>query len=235
MDDPFFDIDNIFKIVFVLLLIAGPILRAIFGAIRGGRRAPPAGRPAQGARSGIGLREFLEVMREEAERQQRGGRPAPEQPPQRERPAADKDLEWEEVSDEEVERQRALQERRAELRRQAEERRREREAREQRQRAEVAEQEHTVETVADRRLDSKLTDRHVESKVQGRELASALADRHLPELKSRFARRTNRKRSQGNASLTGALDGLTVKQLFLAQVVLGPPRAKSPHRPGGGV
>ena len=115
-----------------------------------------------------------------------------------------------------------------------EERRQPREADEAQRRQEAALEQEELQTVADRRLDSSLTDRHVESKVAGRSRESQLAERHRPVLQSQFARR----RSGSNRSsdveriLPGALDGLNMQQLILAQVILGPPKSKNPHRPG---
>ena len=234
MDDPFFNLDDWYQIVLLLIVFGGWILRAIFQAFgkATGRRPAQPNRPE--AAPGKGLREFLQEIRDEAERQQRGGRQAQEVVAQEQERAGEEDLQWEQVADEAGEREAALAARREELRRRAEERRQSREADEAQRRQEAALEQEELQTVADRRIDSALTDRHVESKVAGRSLESQLAERHLPALRSRFARRRSGggRSSDVERTLPGALDGLNMQQLILAQVILGPPKSKNPHRPG---
>ncbi len=81
-------------------------------------------------------------------------------------------------------------------------------------------------SLADRHLDSTLDEREIGSHLDEPQLDSALADRKIggpTNLKPSTVRKAAKMRRR---SLTGVLQGLTVRELFLAEVILGKPRSK---------
>ncbi len=234
--DPLMDFDDLIQILFVAVLFGIPILRWIFRSLIKSAVKRPAGHkdgpPAKG------LRQFLdEIRREEAG----GGAPARQAAPVERA----EELVWEEVDEAEApqpavqrgerssfdeKREQWKQEterRRAARKRQRLERARRRQAELEPERA-VAEEPPPREwtSVAERHLDSKLDERHIGSDLDDRHLQSKLAGRHL-------GRRTRRKVASGSRGRTpeiiGALRGLTVKDLILAEVILGKPQSKTRH------
>ncbi len=240
--DPFVDFDTVVKILFFVVVFGGWIVSSIFkNLIKPAAKRPPAGGPPA-----KGLREFLEEIRQEAA----GGPPAAPAAPAR--PVDE--VVWEEIEDAgeigEVETRRpaapqgqrtAFDERREQLRRETERRRAERERRrleQARRRQEELEAERGAEepqrewvSVAERRLDSKLDskldERDIGSNLDDRQLESRLADRHLggPAV-SRAPAGARRVRAP---ELVGALRGLTIRELILADVILGKPSSQRRH------
>ena len=231
---PLFDMDNLLQLLVLFVFIGLPIIRAIFRNLGGGaqRRQPPAQGEA-GGKKAKGLREFLEEIRQETHRQARGeGQPVP---PQLE---DDRELQWEDVEAKEPQQQPARADVAAQDRQLAAERRAklQRRAQQQQQPEPEREIEHEREAgsvLTDRQLGSALTNRHVESKFAQRQLRSSLAERHL---QSQFV--TNRKTRNPHKELDklpGFLGAMTVKDMLLAQVILGPPRSQQRSIRGNGV
>ena len=244
MGDPLMDFDELLKYIVPLVLVGGWMLRSVYRSLVKAARqprqpgAPPSGPPAKG------LREFLEEIRQEE-----GG----------EKPAADaapagqaEEFQWEEVDVGQEEapppRPDPAEERLAERRRQTELRRQERAQRRQEraQRRQERQRQHEFQPPEEQRLPEEVTaaeptslaDRHLDSELDEREIGSQLDDRHLESGLSdrRIGRLAGRgsvgRKKAGTArakTLAGALQGLTVRDLVLAQVILGKPRSKKRH------
>ena len=238
---PLDDFDELVKIIFFVVLFGGWILRAVFRSLikKAAMRPPaqPGGAPAKG------LREFLEEIRQEGAG---GGAPA-RQVARVDEP--DEELVWEEVDDEEVvdeaprpaaqQGERTLfDERREQWKQETERRRAARERqrleqvrrRQEELRGEPAPEEEVRERIslAERHLDSRLDERRIGSDLNERQLLSQLATRRIGLLSSAAAR-PSRAAVDRSPELVGALRGLTVKELILAEVILGKPRSKRRH------
>ncbi len=220
----FADPEQLVKILFVVVVIVGGILRALFSARKAVRR-PPTTR---------GLREFLEEVRRESEEAQgQGARDVRDvQPDEAAEPAA---VEYDvAAAQQEQARQEALRERRRELqqRRQAAQRQRQQRGRrplEQPQEANAAEDARGDRQLSDELLVSKLQSRHIESVAERRHLESGLAKRRLRS--SWNQRRATRERRRSRAAALAARSTpvyghLTLRDLIVAQVIFSPPRSK---------
>ncbi len=232
--DPFTDVDTVIKVLIFVVIFGGWILKAIFRKVIKPAMKGPAGHT--GGPPAKGLRQFLDEIRQEE-----GGAPARQAAPVERA----EELVWEEVDEAEApqpavqrgerssfdeKREQWKQEtkrRRAARKRQRLERARRRQVELEPERA-VAEEPPPREwtSVAERHLDSKLDERHIGSDLDDRHLQSKLAGRHL-------GRRRRQKVASGSKARTpeiiGALQGLTVKDLILAEVILGKPRSKKRH------
>ncbi len=216
-DDP----RNWIQIVIFAIIILGWIVRAIVSAARGRGGA-------RGAEGGPrkGLRDFLEEVRkaaeEESQRKIAPKEPAPEEAP---RPVATS------PADERLaERRRASEARRralAERRARVEAERAEREAAE--REAAMAEQrdpDGEWSTVADRKLESSVAGRSLHSTLEQRELASQLEQRTIVRAIGHFRSASKKASGRPRRALVGGLAGLTMRELILAQTILGPPRCQ---------
>lgn len=229
MGDPLLPFEDVAKIVILVLIFGGWLVRMVFQSLGKPVNKPrgPANQPGPPAK---GLREFLEEIRQE---EAGGGRPAAA-PAER-----GEELVWEEVDEppfqphaEPQAEKTAFDLRREQWKRETERRRaeraRQREERARRRRQEPAEEEAEHWTsVAERRLDSKLDERHVGSHLDSRQLESRLSQRQLSRLTPWV---TARPTGEGHRkALVGALRGLTLRDLVLAEVILGKPRSKKRH------
>ncbi len=238
MGNPLMDFEDVIKVLFFVVIFGGWILKAVIKNLIKPAMKRQAGH--QGGPPAKGLREFLsEIRREEAGG---GGPPARQAAAPME---SAEELVWEEVDEVEAPRpavqpgeRSAFDEKREQLKREAERRRAERK----RQRLERARrrqgelepkraatgeqppQEWT--SVAERHLDSKLDERHVGSDLDDRHLVSRLADRHIGRRARSKLKSAGRRRRARSGELTRVLQGLTVKDLIVAEVILGKPRSK---------
>ena len=209
-----FDGENIVKIIGGILVAVFWVGRAVLSAVRK-KPAEPAGPPAKK------LKDFLEEIRQEAEV---GG--ARDAAPQAAEPAAfAPDTSQRTEYDERLDRKReALRARRAQ--RQAE-----REARLAAQQAPVETPKERSGSLAERQLESQLSDRHLESSLEDRHVGSHLDERsvqsRLAAEQSAARKNAARQAAARSRGLMGALSGVSVKELLLAQVILGEPKAKS--------
>ncbi len=240
MDDPFMDIEGVIKWLFIAVIFGGWILKAVIKHLIKPAMKRQAGH--QGGPPAKGLREFLdEIRREEAGG---GGPPARQAAAPME---SAEELVWEEVDEVEAPRpavqpgersafdekreqlKRETERRRAERKRQRLERARRRQGELEPKRAAAGEEQPPQEwtSVAERHLDSKLDERHVGSDLDDRHLESQLAERHIGRLARSKSRSAGRRARSGE--LTRVLLGLTVKDLILAEVILGKPRSKKRH------
>ncbi len=231
MGDPLMDFDELLKYIVPLMFFGAWMLRSVYRSLVKAARqprqpgAPPSGPPAKG------LREFLEEIRQEE-----GG----------EKPAADaapagqaEEFQWEEVDVGQEEapppRPDPAEERLAERRRQTELRRQERAQRRELQRQQQEQrlpEEVTAAaptSLADRHLDSALDEREIGSQLDDRHLESGLSDRRIGRLAGRGSVGRKKAGTARAKTLAGALQRLTVRDLVLAQVILGKPRSKKRH------
>ena len=213
--NPFGD-DNLIQIIGTILVVLFWVGRAVLSAARR-KPAEQTGPPAKK------LKDFLEEIRQEADS---GARGSVEQEAEPESYAPD--------TSQRTDYDARLEQKREALRARREQRRAKREAQREAQRApvETSAEKDVSGSLAARQLESQLSDRHLESSLEDRHVGSHLDERSLQSrlaaeqsaARKNAARRAAARRARG---LTGALSGVSVKELLLAQVILGEPKAKS--------
>ena len=222
---PFGD-ENWIRILVPALIFGFWIIRGIMQALSGAakRAAGEGGEPRKR------LRDFLEEVRDEAERKQREAR------------GEDPDLDWEPV--EEQPRRVEIDERREEFKRRQAERKAELERRRREARAELrrqAEERHghiepepesepEVHSVGDRRLESSLSTHQLQSSLSSRAIDTELDERHVGRFHTMSSAPVVKRDRAKLRSLGGVLGGVTPRDLLLAQIILGKP--KSQRQPG---
>lgn len=238
---PLDDISDLVRILVVAALFGIPVVRWIFRTLIKSAMKRPA--EHKGGPPAKGLREFLDEIRQE---EAGGGGPPARQAAAPMEPA--EELVWEEVEEVEAPRpavqprerstfdekreqwKRETERRRAARKRQRLERARRRQGELEPKRAAAGEEEQQPQewtSVAERHLDSKLDERHVGSGLDDRHLESRLAARHRGRLAPSKSKSAGRRARSGE--LSRVLQGLTVKDLILAEVILGKPRSKKRH------